>query len=262
MSTNHAGPRRSPCGTTIALAVHAMGTSSSRRRLLQRAAVRSARARGFTLLEMLAVLAVISVLAAVATPGFVEMIRERRTQREAAMFSDTFRVARSRALGRGSAVAVVMSSADPPTAIIYEHVSDDDQQLPLPSCRASGRWRIVDRVNGRPGASKLVMQVPDAEGDPVRHEEVQVCYSPRGRTYVATDEGGSIAVDFDGELAAVIDDDADGAGGFALLDGVIEIFVLRADGAAVSGFSEADLMELKNTRRVLVMQNGQTRVSL
>ena len=250
---------------TIALAVPAMGTSSSRRRLLQRAAVRAARgrvgpSRGFTLLEMLAVLAVISVLAAVATPGFVEMIRERRTQREAAMFSDTFRVARSRALGRGSAVAVVMSSADPPTAIIYEHVSNDAQQLPLPSCRASGRWRIVDRVNGRPGASKLVMEVPDPDGgDPGRFEEVQVCYSPRGRTYVATDEGGSIAVDFDGTLAPVIDDDDDGAGGFELLDGVVEISVLRADGTGAD-FTEAQLMA--RARKVLVMQNGQTRVSL
>ena len=116
-------------------------------------------------------------------------------------------------------------------------------------------------MNGRPGASKLVVEVPPlGDGDPVRVDMVQVCYSPRGRTYVATDEGGSIAVDFEGALAAVIDDDADGAGGFALLDGVVEISVLRGDGAATAGFSEAQLMA--RARKVLVMQNGQTRVSL
>jgi prepilin-type N-terminal cleavage/methylation domain-containing protein len=229
----------------------------------RRGALARASSRGFTLMEMLAVLAVISVLAAVATPGFVEMIREGRTQREAAMFSDTFRVARSRALGRGSAVAVVMSSADPPTALVYEHVSDDDFVLPLPSCRGTGKWRLVDRVNGRPGASRLILDAPDADGDGVTtHDVVQVCYSPRGRTYVKTGTGGGKGVDVDvtAPIEAEVDDEATGARGFELLTGVVEVSVLRGDGNATNGFTLAE--QKARSRKVLVMQNGQTRVSL
>jgi prepilin-type N-terminal cleavage/methylation domain-containing protein len=37
--------------------------------------LRSGAARGFTLAELLAVMGIIAVLAAVATPGFAEMIR-------------------------------------------------------------------------------------------------------------------------------------------------------------------------------------------
>lgn len=218
--------------------------------------------RGFTLMEMLAVLAVISVLAAVATPGFVEMIRERRTQREAAMFSDTFRVARARALGRGSAVAVVVSAADPPTALIYEHVSDDTWALPLPSCRGAGTWRLVDRINGRPGASRLLVDVPDGTGGTDPADEVQVCYTPRGRTYFAFEGGGGerIDVNFEAPAEVTIEDEDDGATGFRILAGVVEISVLRGDGAAATALAAAQLKE--RARKVLVMQNGQTRVSL
>ncbi len=210
--------------------------------------VRASRAasRGFTLFEMLAVLAVISVLAALATPGFVEMIRERRTQREAAMFSDVFRVARARALGRGAAVAVVVDSASAfPVAIIYEHV--DAVGLPLPGCRNQGTWRLVDRINGRPGSSKFVITSPD--GTTVI-DQVQVCYTPRGRTFWTDNNGGEgIAVGTLTSLLQSIPDTA--APGFQNLAGVVNISVQRAEGATVG-----------QTRSVFVMPNGLTRVSL
>lgn len=199
-------------------------------------------ARGFTLMEMLAVLAVISVIAAVATPGFVEMIRERRTQREAAMFSDAFRVARARALGRGSAVSVVMLDGDPAMAILYEHI--DTAGMPLPGCRTQGVWRLVDRINGRPGGSNLILYSP-ADGVSVLTQTV-ICYTPRGRTVWASNAGGMEVFDSLGQVITETEPPA-----FNNLNGVFRIEVQRAEGATVGV-----------ARSIFVMSNGQTRVSL
>lgn len=198
--------------------------------------------RGFTLMEMLAVLAVISVIAAVATPGFVEMIRERRTQREAAMFSDAFRVARARALGRGAAVSVVMVDGDPAMAVIYEHV--DAAARPLPGCRTQGVWRLVDRINGRPGGSNLILFSP-GDGTTALDQTV-ICYTPRGRTVWAASAGGMTLFN---DLGQVITETAPPS--FSNLDGVFRIEVQRAEGATVGV-----------ARSIFVMSNGQTRVSL
>jgi prepilin-type N-terminal cleavage/methylation domain-containing protein len=208
----------------------------------ERATGRRAGARGFTLLEMLAVLAVISVIAAVATPGFVEMIRERRTQREAAMFSDAFRVARARALGRGAAVSVVMVDGDPAVALLYEHV--DTAGLPLAGCRNQGVWRLVDRINGRPGGSNLILYSPE-DGTTALTQTV-ICYTPRGRTVWASNTGGMEVFD---SLGSVITETAPPA--FNNLDGVFRIEVQRAEGATAGV-----------ARSIFVMSNGQTRVSL
>jgi prepilin-type N-terminal cleavage/methylation domain-containing protein len=199
-------------------------------------------ARGFTLMEMLAVLAVISVIAAIATPGFVEMIRERRTQREAAMFSDAFRVARARALGRGSAVAVVMLDGDPAQAILYEHV--DAAGLPLSGCRNQGVWRLVDRINGRPGGSNLILYSP-LDGTTALTQTV-ICYTPRGRTVWAASSGGlTLFDDLDQEITETVPP------AWNNLDGVFRIEVQRAEGATAGV-----------ARSIFVMSNGQTRVSL
>jgi prepilin-type N-terminal cleavage/methylation domain-containing protein len=220
------------------------GPSAARRAAVPLSHGRKSGARGFTLMEMLAVLAVISVLAAVATPGFVEMIRERRTQREAAMFSDTSRVARARALGRGAAVAVIVDTANPPTALIYEHV--DAEGLPMPGCRTQGVWRMVDRVNGRPNGSALTVISPADDTTPLAR--ATVCYTPRGRTLWAANTGnvpfGNINL-----LPGSVTDTA--APNFITLAGVMRIQVQRAEGATAG-----------QTRQIFVMSNGQTRVSL
>jgi type IV fimbrial biogenesis protein FimT len=186
---------------------------------------------GFSLAEMLAVLAIIAVLAAIATPGFAEMIRERRTQRETAMLAEAFRSARSRALGRGAAVAVVLD-ADPPTATIYEHV--DANGLPLSSCNVSltlpvdgDPWRQVEIIQGRPGSTLLQTFVP---GDVSPHASVGVCYTPRGRSYFST-TGGAFA--FTTQLRGVIESKA-----------------------SRQGWTGGQ------SRSILVMPNGQVRVSL
>jgi type IV fimbrial biogenesis protein FimT len=67
---------------------------------------RRLRARGFTLIEMLAVLAMISLLVVLASPSFVRVLRDRRVNRAAMQLVDYFRTARTQAIGRGQPMLV------------------------------------------------------------------------------------------------------------------------------------------------------------
>src|SRR5690348_11219564 len=102
-----------------------MRLSANRHRPIsvRRALVRRAHAgsRGFTLIEMMAVLALIGIVVAAAAPSWVEIQRDRRTDAAARAIADIYRIARSRALGRGSAVMVRWNanatlSAGPPAS--------------------------------------------------------------------------------------------------------------------------------------------------
>lgn len=62
--------------------------------------------RGFTLVELLAAIVIIALLAALATPSFIRIMRDRRVTQVGISIADTYREARSRALARGIAVAV------------------------------------------------------------------------------------------------------------------------------------------------------------
>ncbi len=71
-------------------------------------AIRSPRGRrrGYTLVELLTAIMIIALLAALATPSFIAMIRDRRVVRAGLFMIDTYREARTRALSRGIAVQV------------------------------------------------------------------------------------------------------------------------------------------------------------
>jgi len=62
--------------------------------------------RGFTLVELMVSVVIIALLAAMATPSFVAMMRDRRVVRAGLLLADTYREARSRTLSRGIAVMV------------------------------------------------------------------------------------------------------------------------------------------------------------
>ncbi len=64
------------------------------------------RRRGYTLVELLAAIVIIALLAALATPSFIAMIRDRRVVRAGLFVIDTYREARTRGLSRGIAVLV------------------------------------------------------------------------------------------------------------------------------------------------------------
>jgi type IV fimbrial biogenesis protein FimT len=192
--------------------------------------------------EVLAVMAVIAVLAAVATPGFVNMIRDRRTSRETGMFTDAFRVARSKALGRGAAVRIDIHPGNSPYVALFEHVSGaidsdgvvDADSLPVPGCNAAGSWRAVESFAAKPKATTLTVHPHDDPANTVDPPAVpSVCYTPRGRT--------------------MVDYDVTGGSGFQNLDGVVTLTTERGvDEGTPDG----------NIRKIFVLPNGLTRISL
>ncbi|MBK8256043.1 MAG: type II secretion system protein GspH [Polyangiaceae bacterium] len=63
------------------------------------------------MVEMLAAIVIIALLAALATPSFIAMMRDRRVVRAGLQIAETFREARMRSLARGVAVTVQWDGA-------------------------------------------------------------------------------------------------------------------------------------------------------
>lgn len=149
-------------------------------------------ARGFTLLELIAVVLIITVVAALAIPTAVVQMRDRRVQEAARRIGLVYREARLRALGRGSAVLVRFQSgvmtvreARVGTAVNGEAGCAD---LPVSSCLTTA-WntttaqRVVDGY--RPPASgdlsDLTVAIADSSGNAVA--ALDICFTPMGRAF-------------------------------------------------------------------------------
>ena len=155
------------------------------------------RRRGFTLIELLAVVAIISVLAALASPAFVRLIRDQRVNRAALEIADLTRTARTRALGRGTAV-IMRWTASGTTGLVEvrEAVAAGADLLPAPSCanadfKDSGLTsREVTSLNFGNGAYELAdISFFDIAG--TKQTSPEICFSPRGQTYYRTDSAST-----------------------------------------------------------------------
>ena len=159
--------------------------------------------RAFTMSELLMVIVMIGAMAAMASPLFIDVMRDRRVHQGALQAAEVYRLARARALGRGSAV-MVRWSAGPGTGegtLAMREAIQGGVNGPLPTSNCTTTdWTVgstnsravthLDFVAGAFGLAQFSMS--DASGAVTTSE---FCFSPRGRTFYRTTAGWSPLAD-------------------------------------------------------------------
>lgn len=167
---------------------------------------------GFTIVELLTVITVIGILVAAAAPSFVSFLRDRRVDDAARNIADMYRQARARALGRGAAVmvrwdagAALPTDANPAGRFTMKEAvagagSPFSPVLPNSSCTGptpATKWADGSAENlfirsfddRRKRYEPAAVTVFDGQG--VQLPYVEICFTPRGRTFVSTAPGGA-----------------------------------------------------------------------
>jgi len=191
------------------------------------------------------VVVIISVLAVLAIPAITGQMRSRRTQHAAKEIASLYRTARMRAMGRGSAVLVRFDNSaetegkfEMREAVRSGSADPNCDRLPTSSCTLP-TWQPASPDNmlitqfdtsAYPGLRVVDQSANDGVvgADGSTYGQMDVCFSPLGRTFVRYAQIGT----------------------FAPLAGVPVIRVARFDGGPAWG----------PIRTVLVMPNGNTRL--
>lgn len=154
--------------------------------------------RGFTLAELLASIAIIAVLAAVATPSFIALMRDRRVVRAGMILAESYREGRTRALSRGNVVIVRWraGAGDKGKIEMRESVIAPAGTALVTRCSAADDWtdtsvdtRLVSAFDfaGTTYALAQIKLYSEANAD---SPFAELCFAPQGRTYVRYLDGG------------------------------------------------------------------------
>jgi prepilin-type N-terminal cleavage/methylation domain-containing protein len=161
--------------------------------------------RGFTLIELIVVVIIIAVLAVLAIPTLTDQMRSRRTQFAAKEVAAMYRTGRMRAMGRGSAVLVRFENNvtaegrfEMREAVRSGSANADCDRMPVSSCT------LTDWLSTSPNnqliqtftsfqRSELQDIRASAVGAPPADSGAQtqmdVCFTPMGRTFVRYNQG-------------------------------------------------------------------------
>jgi prepilin-type N-terminal cleavage/methylation domain-containing protein len=168
-----------------------------------RPARRPLAARGFSLVEIMAVVAIISVLVVGASPSFLKLMRDRRVNRAAMHIVDFYRTGRTRAMGRGQPMLVhwdangVLTNSEegaPGLIELWEPKVTSTNFATTNTC-LNMTWRdtsVTQRVDGvdfKNGYytytdAKFYVNM-GGNPDPI----VDVCFMPSGRSYLRVGTG-------------------------------------------------------------------------
>lgn len=149
------------------------------------------------------VIVMIGAMAALASPLFIDVLRDRRVGQGATQAAEVYRLARARALGRGAAVMVRWTAGPGPGegSLVMREAIQGGANGPLPTSNctttdwatASTDSRAVTHLDFRTGSFGLAeFSMADASG-PIAASEF--CFSPRGRTFYRTTAGWSPLAD-------------------------------------------------------------------
>lgn len=155
------------------------------------------RARGFTIPELLAVVIIIGIFAAAASPMFINVMRDRRVNRFGMEVTSLYRLARSRALGRGTAVLVRWDAA---ASMFYVREATTTVALGPPlsgNCTGTdwnnaAQYRELNRLHFGSVPYELVTAAFWSDGG-VSQAAADLCFTSGGRSYVRYTAGGSFA---------------------------------------------------------------------
>ncbi|AKU99420.1 hypothetical protein AKJ09_06084 [Labilithrix luteola] len=171
--------------------------------------IRRAKARreagGFTLLELMVVVLIVAMLAMMAVPNMAAAREDRLAFREADMFAKVIHVARTRALARGAAQLVTITSngvTDRGSILSYEGLNA--QGRPQSPCKIPGSWSqvpgggplnpLIGGENLNASANSLQVKagletVLTVDGQ--AQTAVAMCFTPGGRVYLSA--GATVA---------------------------------------------------------------------
>ena len=158
---------------------------------------RRAGGRGFSLIELVVVVAIIAVLAVLAVPSIIQRLRDRRTQEAAQRVAMLYREGRMRAMGRGAAVLVRFDGSDTGRFEVREGVRGttgggdaDCAALPAAGCQinawqdGSNDSRVISSFEPAKVGVYEGVSIKLADTDGADAEDVDICFTPMGRTYV------------------------------------------------------------------------------
>jgi type IV fimbrial biogenesis protein FimT len=157
--------------------------------------------------ELLAVIVLIGIIAAAAAPSILRAMEDNRVQKATYRVAETVRFARGRALGRGSAVLVrwdvnhaAPTPDDPNGRLTVREAIQSGGLGPLPSSSCfqtdwgdnSATSRYVASFDNRAPAHKPA-EIEFLDPNGTAQAVAQICFSPRGRTFVRYANNGAFA---------------------------------------------------------------------
>jgi len=162
----------------------------------------SRKVRGFTLIELMVVVVIIAILAVIAVPLFSARLQGRRIFQVAGRVAELYRGARTRSFARGSAVVVTLNPSNDSLTVLEGVMGTVAAtaagratcgNLPTRGCLTNdwgnfGGGATIGTTRFVEGIANQGIDTAYAVGTGTWNasQNVSLCFSPGGRTYVNT----------------------------------------------------------------------------